>query len=125
VPLYVQLGAETFVGAGHYMMEPDQLCAIRAAVLDGTDGRGARDDRRRARADEVPGRLPSTSSRRCPAAWIPSHPRAELLKRKSLAVEFPPLPKRLIVSACVRRLARRAASSAQRPLVEWLAEETA
>jgi len=52
------------------------------------------------------------------------HPRAELLKRKSLAVEFPPLPKKLIVSrAFVGWLVERVERA--RPLVEWLAEETA
>src|SRR5207342_873706 len=39
VPIYVQLGTETFVGAGHYMMQPPQLERYRAAVLD--DGTGA------------------------------------------------------------------------------------
>jgi uncharacterized protein (TIGR02453 family) len=38
VPLYVQLGTEMFVGAGHYMMEPDQLVRYRAAVLDEKTG---------------------------------------------------------------------------------------
>jgi uncharacterized protein (TIGR02453 family) len=36
--VYVQLGTEMFVGAGHYMMEPDQIVRYRAAVLDGKTG---------------------------------------------------------------------------------------
>src|SRR5262245_43838605 len=39
VPLYIQLGTSTFVGAGHYMMDPPQLERYRAAVLDDGTGR--------------------------------------------------------------------------------------
>src|SRR5262245_36392739 len=39
VPLYMHLGKESFVGAGHYMMEPAQLARFREAVLDDRTGR--------------------------------------------------------------------------------------
>jgi uncharacterized protein (TIGR02453 family) len=123
VPLYVQLGTEMFVGAGHYMMEPDQLARYREAVLDAKTGA--------ALAKIVAGleRVKFTVVSRdelknVPRGMDPEHPRAALLKRKSLAVEFPPLPKKIILSrAFVGWLVERIERA--RPLVEWLAEETA
>jgi uncharacterized protein (TIGR02453 family) len=123
VPLYVQLGTEMFVGAGHYMMEPDQLARYRDAVLDAKTGA--------ALAKIVAGleRAKFTvvsydELKHVPRGMDPEHPRAALLKRKSLAVEFPPLPKKVIVSrAFVGWLVERIERA--RPLVEWLAEETA
>jgi len=123
VPLYVQLGTEMFVGAGHYMMEPDQLVRYRAAVLDGKTGAALAKivtglERAKFRV------VSSDALKNVPRGMDPEHPRAELLKRKSLAVEFPPLPKKLIVSrAFVGWLIERVERA--RPLVEWLAEETA
>ena len=123
VPLYVQLGTEMFVGAGHYMMEPDQLVRYRAAVLD--EKTGAMLAKIVAGLERATFRVVSYDAlKNVPRGMDPTHPRAELLKRKSLAVEFPPLPKKLIVSrAFVGWLVERVERA--RPLVEWLAEETA
>jgi len=123
VPLYVQLGTETFVGAGHYMMEPDQLVRYRAAVLDDTTGAALA--KIVAGLERAKFRVVSYDElKKVPRGMDPEHPRAALLKRKSLAVEFPPLPKRRIVSrAFVGWLVERVERA--RPLVEWLAEETA
>ena len=123
VPLYVQLGTEMLVGAGHYMMEPDQLVRYRAAVLD--EKTGAALAKIVAGLERAKFTVVSYDAlKNVPRGMDPAHPRAELLKRKSLAVEFPPLPKKLIVSrAFVGWLVERVERA--RPLVEWLAEETA
>jgi len=120
VPVYVQLGTETFVGAGHYMMEPAQLARFREAVLD--DAQGKTLARIVATLEKAKFRLVSYDAlKKVPRGIDPAHPRAELLKRKSLAVEFPTLPKRLVTSRkFVDWLVDRVDQS--RPLVEWLAE---
>jgi uncharacterized protein (TIGR02453 family) len=111
VPIYVQLGTETFVGAGHYMMEPEQLARYRAAVLD--ERRGKALGRIVAALEKAGFTLESFASlKNVPRGVDPEHPRAGLLRRKSLAVAFPTLP---------RRLERTEQS---RPLVEWLADVT-
>ena len=122
VPIYVQLGTETFVGAGHYMMEPSQLGRYREAVLD--DGSGKALGRIVAGLEKAKYRLVSFDAlKKVPRGLDPSHPRAELLKRKSLAVEFPALPKRLVTSRkLVDWLVERIDQT--RPLVEWLADTT-
>jgi uncharacterized protein (TIGR02453 family) len=122
VPVYVQLGTETFVGAGHYMMEPAQLARFREAVLD--DAQGKTLARIVATLEKAKFRLVSYDAlKKVPRGIDPAHPRAELLKRKSLAVEFPTLPKRLVTSRkFVDWLVDRVDQS--RPLVEWLAELT-
>jgi uncharacterized protein (TIGR02453 family) len=123
VPVYVQLGTSTFVGAGHYMMEPPQLERYRAAVLD--DGTGKALARIVSGLERAKFRIVSFDAlKKVPRGMDPEHPRADLLKRKSLAVEFPALPKRLVVSrALVGWLVARIEKA--RPLVEWLADETA
>jgi uncharacterized protein (TIGR02453 family) len=123
VPVYVQLGTETFVGAGHYMMDPGQLGRYRDAVLD--DARGRELSRILARVTKAGYGLVSVETlKKVPRGIDPDHPRADLLKRKSLALEFPPLPKNLIVSrALVPWLVKRV--DAARPFVEWLADVTA
>ena len=122
VPVYVQLGTETFVGAGHYMMDPPQLARYRAAVLEDKTGKALA--RIVAALEKAKFRLVSFDAlKNVPRGVDPAHPRAELLKRKSLAVEFPTLPKRLVVSrAFVGWLVERIERA--RPLVEWLADET-
>ena len=122
VPVYVQLGTETFVGAGHYMMDPAQLARYRAAVLDDKTGKALA--RIVAGLEKAKFRIVSFDAlKNVPRGVDPAHPRAELLKRKSLAVEFPTLPKRLVVSrALIGWLVERIERA--RPLVEWLADET-
>ncbi len=123
VPLYVQLGTRTFVGAGHYMMDPAQLARYRAAVLDDTQGKAVA--RLVAALDKAGFSTESFSSlKKVPRGIDPEHPRADLLRRKSLAVGFPALPKRLIVSrALIGWLVKQTEKA--RPLVEWLADVTA
>ena len=120
VPVYVQLGTETFVGAGHYMMEPEQLVRYRAAVLD--DATGVPLVRILRWLEKARFRVVSLATlKKVPRGVDPEHPRAELLKRKSLAVEFPPLPKRLLTQRGL--MGWLVAQSAKaRSLVEWLAD---
>jgi uncharacterized protein (TIGR02453 family) len=122
VPVYVQLGTETFVGAGHYVMDPGQLLRYRAAVVD--DARGRALARILATATKAGFTLVSFETlKKVPRGFDPDHPRAELLKRKSLALEFPALPRKLIESrALVPWLVKQVDRA--RPLVAWLADVT-
>ncbi|HXJ33369.1 MAG TPA: DUF2461 domain-containing protein [Candidatus Eisenbacteria bacterium] len=123
VPVYVQLGTETFVGAGHYMMDPGQLTRFRAAVLDDAQGKAL--VRIVAALEKAGFSLESFATlKKVPRGFDPEHPRADLLRRKSLAVGFPTLPKRLLVSrALIGWLVKQTEKA--RPLVEWLADVTA
>ena len=119
---YLQLGTETFAGAGLYMMDPRALASFRAAVLD--EERGA----------EVAGMLrklekkgfeasSAESLKAAPRGVDPEHPRIELLKRKGLVVSFPTLPVALIGE---RKLLDWAITQAKlaAPLVRWLVYNT-
>jgi uncharacterized protein (TIGR02453 family) len=120
--LYVHLGAtEMFVAAGHYMMDPAQLARFREAVVD--DRRGG--DlvailRKLTRAGFTVGS--HDLLQRVPRGFDPTHPRADLLKRKGLTVTFPELPRELLVTrGLIDWLVRRTREAV--PLVEWLASE--
>lgn len=122
IAVYVQLGTETFVGAGHYMMDAAQLARYRAAVLD--DAAGAELARLVAGARKAGCRLGGRETlQRVPRGVDPDHPRAELLKHKGLTLHFGAVPKRLIASrALLGWIAREVKKAA--PVVEWLAEVT-
>ena len=90
------------------MMDPKQLDRYRNAVLDERRGK------------ELVGILTRLKKagftieshemlKNVPRGMKPDHPRADLLKRKSLTASFPKVSKQLIVS---------------RKLIDWLAEET-
>ena len=118
--LYVHIGAtEVFVAAGQYMMDPGQLARFRDAVLD--DRRGgalAAILRKLGRAGFAAGS--HDVLQRVPRGFDPTHPRAELLKRKGLIVTFPQPPRQLLVRhTLVNWLVTRAKRVV--PLVEWLA----
>ncbi len=123
MPLYVQIGAgEAFAAAGHYMMDGAQVARYREAVLDDRRGKALvkivtalRKARFALIAHEV--------LKKVPRGIDPAHPRAELLKQKSLAVTFPPVRKPLLVSP---RLVGWLAGEVKKvvPLVEWLADVT-
>ncbi len=122
--LYFHVGAkETFGAAGHYQMEPDSLARFRTAVAE--DRRGKELQRILATlakkgfaADAYEG------FKRVPRAFAPEHPRAELLKRRGLVVEFPALSPGLLESARLERWLVAACKTAV-PLVEWLTFATA
>jgi uncharacterized protein (TIGR02453 family) len=121
-PLYLQVGTESFVAAGQYMMEPSQLDRFRRAIL--ADRRGQALTRMLAGLKKR-GYSPHAHEllKRVPRGLDPDHPRADLLKHKSLVVGFPEIPRELLTSrAFVGWLARGVKDVA--PLVEWLAEAT-
>jgi uncharacterized protein (TIGR02453 family) len=118
-PVYVHVGTDVFVAAGHYMMTPDQLARYREAVVD---------ERRGRELASIVGRLQKRGFevgshevlKKVPRGIDPEHPRAELLRRKGLVVSFPEVPRNLLVSrALVEWLVKHTKQAA--PLVEWLA----
>jgi uncharacterized protein (TIGR02453 family) len=117
--LYFHVGAkETFGAAGHYIMEPDSLAKFRTAVADDKRGKELEKllaglDKKGFPADDHEG------FKRVPKGFAADHPRAELLKRKGLVVEFPKLPAGILTSPKLTGwLAGACKTSA--PLVEWL-----
>jgi uncharacterized protein (TIGR02453 family) len=122
--LYFQVGAkETFGAAGHYQMEPDSLARFRTAVADEARGNGlakilAALARKGFAADSHEG------FKRVPKGFAPDHPRADLLKRRGLVVEFPAVSPGLIADAKLAAWLAGACKTAA-PLVEWLTFATA
>jgi uncharacterized protein (TIGR02453 family) len=120
--VYVQLGLESFVGAGLYMMDAPTLARYRAALLD--DGRGAALAKMVA-ALEKKGFTATAGEelKSAPRGVDPEHPRIALLKKKGLVVSFPPIPDGIVAS---HALADWIATEAKRaaPLVTWLVFET-
>jgi uncharacterized protein (TIGR02453 family) len=119
VALYLHLGTDNYVGAGHWMMDPAQLALFRAALLD--DRRGGELSRILAKIEKTGFAVGSRETlKKVPRGIDPDHPRAELAKRKGLVVAFPPLPTKLIVTPeLVDWLAKGTRAAA--PLVDWLA----
>jgi uncharacterized protein (TIGR02453 family) len=124
VALYFHVSdKEVFAAAGHYQMEPDSLGRFRAAVAGETRGKElvkllAGLAKKGFAADE------HERYKRVPAGFAADHPRAELLKRKGLIVEFPkPAPTLLTDAKLVKWVA--GACKTVVPLVEWLTFATA
>jgi uncharacterized protein (TIGR02453 family) len=122
--LYFHVGAkERFGAAGHYIMEPESLARFRSAVADGPRGK----ELVKILAALAKKGFPADTHegyKRVPKGYDPEHPRAELLKRKGLIVEFPALPAGILGSRkLVKWLADGCKTSAS--LVEWLAFATA
>lgn len=119
---YLQLGTETFAGAGLYMMDPHALSSFRAAVLD--DERGG-EVAEMLRKLEKKGFVASAAEelKSAPRGLDPAHPRIDLLKRKGLVVSFPALPVELIDSRKVLDWAITQAKLSA-PLVRWLVYNT-
>lgn len=121
--LYIQLGTESFVGAGLYMMDSDQLSRYRAAVLEEERGSEiAKIVRGLSKKGFETGAAQSLKT--APKGIDPAHPRIELLKKKGLIVGFPKIPAGAIAS---RKLLDWVVTEAKRsaPLVTWLAFATA
>jgi uncharacterized protein (TIGR02453 family) len=96
--LYVQLGTESFVGAGVYFMPPPLLKAWRETLLDAR--RGAALARL---VDDLLARGFTASAmdslKTAPRGVDPEHPRIALLKQKGLALGFPAIPAGMIATA--------------------------
>ena len=121
--LYLQIGPEEGAAAGHWAMGPEQLARYRRAVQDERDGTTlarllaplVRDGYRIISAAQLS---------RAPKGVDPSHPRAELLRHKGLALDFPPIPTKVrhtrgLLDWCVER------SQEVAPVVRWLLEHVA
>ena len=120
--LYLHLGADDeYVGAGHYIFEPDTLVRWRKLVADNRTGAeiqklvdASRKRGMQTEAHEVLARVPKP--------YDADHPRAELLRYKGLIVGYPAIPRGLIHRAGFADwLVERATESA--PLVSWLARK--
>lgn len=88
---YAEFGKETFVAAGRWAMEPPMLARYRKAVDDEKTGKPLMALVEKAKKA---GYQVSTMEalKRVPKPFDPEHPRAELLKPKGLALEFPGIP---------------------------------
>lgn len=118
-PLYLQIGTQTFAGAGLWMMDPAQLEKYRAAVLDEKKGKELSSlVKTLAKAGFA---VESHDSlKKVPRGMDPDHPRAELLKMKGLTVTFPALTQKEIGSRDLVKVLTEHGKKAA-PLVRWLA----
>ncbi|NUO49854.1 MAG: DUF2461 domain-containing protein [Polyangiaceae bacterium] len=117
-PLYVQIGTNTFSGAGLYMMDPAQLAKFRAAVLDDKKGKELSTlVTKLEKAGYEP--VAHDKLKKVPRGVDPEHPRAELLKMKGLTVTFPKLTAKEIGSREIVSLLTQHGKKVA-PLVRWL-----
>lgn len=121
--VYVQLGTESFVGAGLYMMDSRALSRYRAAVQD--DERGA-ELAGMVKALEKKGFTTGAGEelKSAPRGVDPEHPRIGLLKKKGLIVSFPAIPDGLVQTRPFVDWVV-AQSKLAAPLVRWLVYNTA
>jgi uncharacterized protein (TIGR02453 family) len=127
VAIYMHFGTDNIVASGLYSMDGPALDRYRKAVVD--DARGKELTKILAKLEKAgfhtAGRHDDVDMlKKVPKGFDPDHPRAELLKRKSLGVRFPALPKGILASP---KLAPWVAEHAKKtvPLVEWLVFATA
>ena len=117
--VYLHIGTDTYVGAGHYVMDAPQLERFRAAVLD--ERRGGDLGRTVAKLGKAGFTITAYDKlKKTPRGIDPDHPRADLLRHKGLIASFPELPRKIIVSReLIGWLKKHTKQTA--PLVEWLA----
>ena len=118
-PLYVQLGTESFSGAGHYMMDAAQLAKFRASVVD--EEKGGELAKIVAKLEKAGFVMGSHDElKKVPRGFDAEHPRASLLKKKGLVVTFPKLssPKVIAERKFLDEVVTHAKAVA--PLVRWL-----
>jgi uncharacterized protein (TIGR02453 family) len=122
--LYFHVGAkERFGASGHYRLEPESLARFRTAVADEARGKELVKILRALAKKGFPTDT-HEGFKRVPKGFDPEHPRADLLKRRGLVVEFPALPSALLVDAKLVKWLTGACKTAA-PLVEWLTFATA
>jgi uncharacterized protein (TIGR02453 family) len=125
VAVYMHFGSENLVASGLYTMDAPVLARYRSAVADDTRGKElAKILAKLEKAGFSAARMSADVLKKVPKGFDPEHPRAELLKRKSLGVAFPPLPKGALASADLLPWLVTHAKKAV-PLVEWLVFATA
>jgi uncharacterized protein (TIGR02453 family) len=121
--LYLQIGPEEGAAAGHWAMAPDQLARYRGAVQNERHGATLSKLLRPLVAGGYQ-IISAAQLSRAPKGVDPSHPRAELLRHKGLALDFPAIPAKVrhteaLLDWCVER------SQEVAPLVRWLLEHVA
>jgi uncharacterized protein (TIGR02453 family) len=125
VAIYMHFGTENMIAAGLYMMDGPTIARYRKAIAD--DARGKEVVKILAKLEKDGFRGDSMHDdvlKKVPKGFDPEHPRAELLRRKSLGVTFPALPKGLLASPKLLPWLTLHAKKAA-PLVEWLVFATA
>ncbi|HEX7603551.1 MAG TPA: DUF2461 domain-containing protein [Polyangiaceae bacterium] len=123
IALYVQVGTESFAGAGQYSMDGPSLAKFRAAVLE--PKRGAELGRMIARLEAKGYRISAMETlKKVPKGVDPTHPRAELLKHKGLVLMFPAMPKGLLAKRALLDWTVTHAKAVA-PVVRWLVFATA
>lgn len=120
---YLQIGTETFAGAGMYALTGDPLERFRTAVLDARKGPAIA----RITADlEAKGYTLEAMEtlKSAPRGVDKEHPRIALLKRKGLVAGCPGMPmEKLPTPAFADWCVERALEMA--PMVRWLAQHVA
>lgn len=106
--------------AGHCMMEKDSQERFRKRVADAKGGKALASLLKKLvqagyHLDE------HDAYKRVPSGYAAYHPRAELLRRKSLTVSFPEIPKDALVSSKLTGWLSSACKTTA-PLILWLAE---
>jgi len=121
--LYLQIGPEEGAAAGYWAMGPEQLTRYRRAVQN--DRQGATLAKLLAPLVRDGYQIISAAQlSRAPKGVDPSHPRADLLRHKGLALDFPPIPTKVrhskaLLDWCVER------SQEVAPVVRWLLQHVA
>jgi uncharacterized protein (TIGR02453 family) len=124
VAIYMHFGTASVVASGLYMMEPAGLARYRAAVADDSRGKELVKILGKLEKAGFSDAMMDDALKKVPKGFAPEHPRAHLLKRKSLGVRYPPLPKGQLKSPeLLPWLVGHAKKVA--PLVEWLVFATA
>jgi uncharacterized protein (DUF2461 family) len=113
------------VASGLYRMDATVLARYRSAVAE--DARGKELVKILAKLEKdgfLADSMHDDVLKRVPKGFDPEHPRGTLLRRKSLGVSYPALPKGVLASPrLLPWLVERAKKVA--PLVEWLVYATA
>ena len=126
VAIYAHFGTETVAAAGLYTMDPPALARYRAAVADDARGRELAKilSKLHKGGYSTDAMHDDAVLKKVPKGFAPDHPRADLLRRKSLGVAFPALPKGVLA---LPKLAPWLIDHAKKvaPLVEWLVFATA
>jgi uncharacterized protein (TIGR02453 family) len=123
--IYMHFGTRNVVASGLYMMDAPVLARYRSAVAE--DARGKELVKILAKLEKdgfLADSMHDDVLKRVPKGFDPEHPRGALLRRKSLGVSYPALPKGMLASRkLLPWLVERAKKVA--PLVEWLVYATA
>jgi uncharacterized protein (TIGR02453 family) len=123
--VYMHFGTDNVIASGLYMMDGPSLARYRAAVAD--EARGKEVTKILGKLEKAGFSVAAMSEgtlKRVPKGFDPEHPRADLLKRKSLGVAFPASARGQLASPefgpWLVQNARKVV-----PLVEWLLFATA